>query len=298
MNGKAGLASWRWVFIIEGAITGVAAIAGFFLIADWPDKSKFLNPEELRLIKSLIKKDSITPAKMDVLNADAIKRCFRDWKIWINIIIYACTVSTTYSINLFGPTLIQNLDPTYKPKTILLMAAPIFLVAAVFCLGSAWLSDRLRHRAGLVLVGYLISAIGFSILLTPKGAVSLRVRYAAIYFVNVGTYISLPILWTMLANNVSGMYKTAFASSMQIGFGSVGGIIASSAYRVQDKPLYFKGHLAIFLLLIVAFVLVCVFVVGIYYEKKARQDGKRDYRLQSAHINNMGDDHPHFELTY
>ena len=235
---------------------------------------------------------------MDILNADAIKRCLCDWKIWINIVIYACTVSTTYSINLFGPTLIQNLDPTYKPKTILLLSAPIFLVAAVFCLASAWVSDRLHHRAGIVLIGYLISFVGFAVLLTPKGAVTIRIRYMAIYFVNIGTYISLPILWTMLANNVSGVYKTAFASSMQIGFGSVGGIIASSAYRVQDRPLYFVGHLIIFVLLVVAFILVCVFVAGIYFEKKKRQQGKRDYRLQSPNIDNMGDDHPHFELTY
>jgi hypothetical protein len=300
MDGDLHKESWRWVFIIEGSVTAVAAVAGMFLIVDWPEKASFLNDDERKLIRHLIAKDCDKLARMDTLNADSIKRCLFDWKIWINVVIYAFTVCVTYSINLFGPTIIQGLNPTYatNPRKVLLLTAPIFLVCAVFCLASAWLSDRLRHRSGFVLTGYLVSIIGFGILLQAKGVVPTPIRYMAIYFVAVGSYISLPILWSMMANNVSGVYKVAFASSMQIGFGSVGGIIASSAYKVKDAPLYHKGHLLIFSLLIAALVLVLVFVFGIYLEKKARANGKRDYRLTSPNIDNMGDDHPQFKLTY
>jgi hypothetical protein len=41
-----------------------------------------------------------------------------------------------------------------------------------------------------------------------------------------------------------------------------------------------------------------VFVGGIFLEKKARKQGKRDYRLSSNHLDNMGDDDPRFKLTY
>ena len=47
-----------------------------------------------------------------------------------------------------------------------------------------------------------------------------------------------------------------------------------------------------------ALVCVLIFDAGIFFEMKARRDGKRDDRLQSEHVNNMGDDHPHFKFTY
>lgn len=36
MNGTGGLASWRWLFILEGAITVAAAIVSMFILPDYP----------------------------------------------------------------------------------------------------------------------------------------------------------------------------------------------------------------------------------------------------------------------
>lgn len=298
MDGDLGRKSWRWVFIIEGSVTAVFSILGMFLIVDWPEKQSFLTTEETRLMKHLIAKDCNKSARMDILNKDAIFRCVTDWKIWINVFIYIGTVCVTYSINLFGPTIIGGLNPKFTSRDILIRTAPVFLVSAVFCLASAWISDRMKHRSGVVISGYLISIVGFGILLTGKGVVPQGVRYMAIYFVSVGTFISLPVLWSLMANNVSGVYKVAFASSMQIGLGSVGGIVASFAYQTTDAPLYHNGHYVILSLMLMALVCVLVFDVGLFFEMKARKDGKRDHRLSSAEIDNMGDDHPHFMFTY
>ena len=36
MNGLGGLSSWRWLFILEGAITIVAAVIAMFILPDYP----------------------------------------------------------------------------------------------------------------------------------------------------------------------------------------------------------------------------------------------------------------------
>lgn len=36
MSGTLGLAAWRWMFIIEGAITVVGGIIALFLLPDYP----------------------------------------------------------------------------------------------------------------------------------------------------------------------------------------------------------------------------------------------------------------------
>lgn len=40
LDGRAGLAGWRWAFIINGLMTVVVAALGLFMIPDYPDRPK------------------------------------------------------------------------------------------------------------------------------------------------------------------------------------------------------------------------------------------------------------------
>lgn len=46
MDGVGGYAGWRWIFILEGLLTVVVAVAAFFLLYDFPDTASFLSVEE------------------------------------------------------------------------------------------------------------------------------------------------------------------------------------------------------------------------------------------------------------
>lgn len=46
MDGVRGLGSWRWLFIIEGAITVALAAAAVFILPDFPRNTKWLSEEE------------------------------------------------------------------------------------------------------------------------------------------------------------------------------------------------------------------------------------------------------------
>ena len=47
MDGKRGLAGWRWLFIMDGIISIPIAVWGFFAIPDLPHNAKafYLTPE-------------------------------------------------------------------------------------------------------------------------------------------------------------------------------------------------------------------------------------------------------------
>jgi len=71
------------IFIIEGLATIAFAILSFFVIVDWPEDAKFLTTEEKALIAYRLANDGNSGvARMDSLTNDALKRIFRDWKIW------------------------------------------------------------------------------------------------------------------------------------------------------------------------------------------------------------------------
>lgn len=86
MDGVAGYSGWRWIFIIEGLVTVVAAVIAKFLIVDWPEKAKFLNEEERALLIQRLSDDR-GEAQMNRFDKPAIKRTFTDIKLYLGYVL-------------------------------------------------------------------------------------------------------------------------------------------------------------------------------------------------------------------
>ena len=46
MDGVGGKPGWAWIFILEGLLTVVCAVASFWILEDFPDTAKFLTETE------------------------------------------------------------------------------------------------------------------------------------------------------------------------------------------------------------------------------------------------------------
>ena len=82
MDGVGGYSGWRWIFIIEGLVTVITAIASKFLIVDWPETSTFLTIEERDFLLRRLSEDR-GEATMDRLDGSALKRTFSDIKLYL-----------------------------------------------------------------------------------------------------------------------------------------------------------------------------------------------------------------------
>lgn len=85
LNGRENLSGWRWIFIIEGALTCALGVAGYWLLIDFPDSTRkswsFLGQRERQWIVSRIQRDR---GDSEVPPFD-IRKFFasgRDPKIW------------------------------------------------------------------------------------------------------------------------------------------------------------------------------------------------------------------------
>ncbi|KAI1953800.1 hypothetical protein LOZ57_000141 [Ophidiomyces ophidiicola] len=74
LDGRAGYSGWRWIFIVEGAVTVAAAAASRFLIVDWPETAGFLSDDERQLLAARLRADAFG-ARMDRLDGAAVRRC-------------------------------------------------------------------------------------------------------------------------------------------------------------------------------------------------------------------------------
>lgn len=211
--------------------------------------------------------------------------------------MYMGIVNTGYSTSFFIPTILNQLGWTAVRAQILTI--PIYVAAFIIAVVTAVCTDRLRHRYAFIMVGILISTIGYVILLTQKQA-PVGAKYFALYLVVIGAYVAQPVVLVWVTNNMGGHYKRSISSAMQVGFGNIGGIIASNIYITKEAPLYVSGYATSLGLLWLCGLASTALLIGLSIENKRRDNGERDdrYGFPMEELENLGDDHPRFRFSY
>ncbi|KAG8805100.1 hypothetical protein FRC17_005731, partial [Serendipita sp. 399] len=92
LDGRDGRAGWRWILFVEGLITAGLAVIACLLIADFPDKNRFLNHEETKLIIQRINADR-GDAEYDYMTWAKFRSYLLDFKIWcFGLLFFGSTV--------------------------------------------------------------------------------------------------------------------------------------------------------------------------------------------------------------
>ncbi|KAF5007233.1 hypothetical protein FDECE_6427 [Fusarium decemcellulare] len=296
LGGDKGMSAWRWIFIIEGAVTAFLAIIAVFLIADWPEQARFLTAEEKVLVQRRIAADTGDACRMDTLNKFAYKRIFKDWKIWLGAFMYMGIGTTGYAGVFFMPTIL--LEFGWKAEEAQVQTIPVYVLSAGVMLLSAWASDRLKHRYGFVLTGACIATIGYAMLL-EQGDKSRDYKFAAVFLVNAGGYIATPICLAWLQNNLSGHWKRSFGSALQVTLGNVAGIVGANIFLIKESPTYKTGYGTALGMMWMGTLAATIMFGLMWRENKKREAGDRDDRLNvpDEDLRNMGDWHPSFRFT-
>jgi len=88
MDGLKGLRAWRWLFIIEGAVTIVVAFAAVFILPDFPRTTKWLTDDERALaiwrLDEDIGEDDWIDSKHQTFG-HGMKLAAADIKMWIMV---------------------------------------------------------------------------------------------------------------------------------------------------------------------------------------------------------------------
>lgn len=95
------------------------------------------------------------------------------------------------------------------------MSIPVFIVAAVFTLSAAFISDYFKKRYVVLMVGCLAAIIGYAILFSML-KVAVGARYFAVYLITGGGFTAQTISIVWLSNNLGGHYKRAIGVAMQV----------------------------------------------------------------------------------
>ncbi|KAG6023383.1 hypothetical protein E4U41_002030 [Claviceps citrina] len=239
LNGREGLTGWRWIFIIEGALTCAWAIACYWLLVDFPDSSRkswdFLSLRERQWVVSRVEKDR-GDANTEAFQINKFLRSAKDWKIWAYAMIFFGTATMTYSLAYTLPIiLVTNMGFSVGASQCLIV--PPYAFAGLVMYGTGWLGDKYRIRGPIIVGNMLLCVIGLPIM---SWATSAGVRYFGVFLVTAGANSNVPTIMAFQATNVRSQWKQAFCSATLVGFASIGGICGSLVFREQDKLTGYK----------------------------------------------------------
>ncbi|TEY32577.1 hypothetical protein BOTCAL_0721g00020 [Botryotinia calthae] len=287
---------WRWIFIIEGCMTVAGAVIAYPFMPTWPHQAKWMSDDEKTLLVNAIKTGVVEP-KGKKLDMHRLIGVLKDWKIYISGIILAFTIMTSASVGIFIPTIVSGISAHQDPRHVQVLCIPVFVAAAVSSLAFSFLSDYFKHRTGFAIFGYVMIIAGAIVLLNEEH-VNAHTRYGAVYLLACGIYIAVPIIWTILPNNVAGTYKTGIAIAIQVGIGNLGGIASTLCFASTKAPSFVLGYTTIVWMTCCAAGLLFIYMFLLWIENRAREAGKRDYLLEREDVDKLGDRHPSFRYTY
>lgn len=128
LDGAHGLSGWRWLFLVEGAGTCLVSILAFFLLPDFPSTTKWLTPEERKLARLRLARDSLgdTQGGEQLGHGAALKMALTDWRTWAFVLTYMATTGAQ-TIQYFIPELVK----VRRNRSFSSSRSPLFLF---FCL--------------------------------------------------------------------------------------------------------------------------------------------------------------------
>lgn len=119
-----------------------------------------------------------------------------------------------------------------------LLSAPPLCFAVITAFYFAWLSDKYRLRAPVIAAQCVMCIVGLVITAYHKDN---AVRYFGLFLGTAGCQGNIPAVLAYQSNNIRYQSKRSVSTALQIGFGAIGGIIASTTFREVDAPKYLPG---------------------------------------------------------
>ncbi|KAF2405500.1 major facilitator superfamily transporter [Trichodelitschia bisporula] len=264
MNGTAHLASWRWIFILEGLATFLIGCLAFFAMNDYPDRANFLTKAEKDEVRRRLQEDS--GGLGDEFSFRYVADALADWRIWANCFIALAIFCSTYSISLFLPTIVKHLG--YTNTIAQLMTVPPYAAACICCIGFGFTADRHGQRGIYIIICALIAIVGFCMLL---GSTDSRIKYAGTFFAASGIYPNVPQCVAWNGNNIGGSTKRSAGMAVQIAIGNLGGVMSAYLFLSKDAPDFKRGHWVLLGLNVLAGLLALAMTVYFRFEN-ARRD--------------------------
>lgn len=290
MDGLRGYQGWRWIFILEGALTILVSFFFYFLLPDFPENSKWLTDDEKAFVTARLRADQGNSAVERKITLKDVGNCLKDYKVILGGFMYFGLIVPAYGYAYFAPGIIQTYG--YSKIQTQLHSVPPWAVAFGFSMSVAFLSDKIRHRFAFAVGAICIAIIGFAILISVHD--NHKLQYAALFLVASGAYTAMPIIVCWFNMNLGGHHRRAVGSAWQVSFGNIGGIIAVYSFLKKDGPKFIPGYSICISFTILSIIACTLYGLGVFMTNKKRDREAGQSNLTQEEKTDLGDMSPDY----
>lgn len=214
LDGAKNLRAWRWLFIIEGAITIVIAAAAYFVLPNFPRTTHWLTENERqlaiwRLDEDIGEDDWVGREKETFFHG--LKLAFLDTKMYIlvrflytinvaylpqQMVLLFCILASGTVTNLF-PTVVKTLG--YSNIISLLLTVPPYVLAVITSFLNAWHADRTGERYFHVTVPLYFAIFAY---ILAAATTATAPRYVGMIFMVPGVYTGYVVGLAWISNTL------------------------------------------------------------------------------------------------
>ncbi|ULL06751.1 MFS transporter [Pseudomonas putida] len=250
MDGVLGLAGWHWLFLMSGLPCVLLGLLVLWKLDRDIEAAKWLSREEKDLLAENLAQDKRTAKPI----LGSIWRVLLTREVAIMAFIYYVVKTASYGLNFWMPHLIKSSGVQDMLWVGVLSALPY----AVACIGMVLLtrySDRTGERKRYLVYCLLAAAAGYLLACLFSG--SPFAMMTALVLATAGTFIAIPIFWTIPQSTFSGLaIATGTAAINSVGqlSGIVAPVMVGKINDLTDST--YMGMLSIAPLILVACLVV------------------------------------------
>ncbi|BFZ59204.1 hypothetical protein YB2330_000208 [Saitoella coloradoensis] len=267
---QGSLASWRYLFLIIGAITVLWGIILILFLADSPMKAKWLTPEERALAVARLAEENLGVENKE-FKMYQVKEAITDPKTYLFFLFALSSNIPNGGLSNFGSLIIKGFG--YDKLATTLLQIPYGTGIALAIVSCVYINDRLLppNSRCWIMVAYLIPNVVGSLglyLIPQEHKIPLLICYYLTGFYNATFVVGL----SFITGNVAGHTKKVIVQAFLFVGYSVGNIAGPFFYKTSEAPKYTMGIISMLAsyCLEIAVILCLRFVFGRENAKKDR----------------------------
>lgn len=239
------LKNWQWMFLVQGSMTVIVGVVGYFILVSQPNDAKWLNDEEKKLLNSALYSDQ----QQAVLATGSLKSVLSDWRVWRFVLIYFSIQMSVYGVLFYLPTKLSLiLNQPVGLEVGLYSAVPWLVVLISLPLLTRWADRKANwHNMAIGLLVCAVLGITFSTFTTHITGFLIAISLAIVGFIVVQ-----PIFWNLPTQYLSGK-ATAIGAALIGALGNLGGFVAPNLKNWMDQ-IWHNDIAGLFVLASVAFI--------------------------------------------
>ncbi|SPO01722.1 related to nicotinamide mononucleotide permease [Cephalotrichum gorgonifer] len=239
LEGRYGIAGWRWLFIVEGAATVGCGLIFALIMPEYPHNARILKPiERDYAVWRLEMEAGAGEAHEETTTLGGFKLAVLDPKIWVMVWCMGMAQAMGSTVNFF-PSIVQTLN--YSSMISLLLTAPPYVFAAIWFYCISFYSDRKNSIYPIIVFSLCVAFVAY---IVAMSTLNTGARYFAMMLIpSVCTGPQIMLYKTVNLHMARPYPKRAAGVAMINSIGGLSNVWASYLYYAPPRYLGAFGTL-------------------------------------------------------